>query len=350
LQSEILKKQKQFDVAIKMYGEELHPSKMNLIGKREELVVLLWGIYKEKRLARYDQQNLKQMVRDHLQGLIMELSDEPSDVIKTIFNELEGEAYDKMLEQEKESAKAEMIEQLKKMQVDISDIDSDDENMLAQKFQEAARKLYEDRQEKINASHHKKQLKNKSAKQIEAEKLQEEIDALKQKNIGTIYKQLAKLFHPDLEQDEERKMEKAILMQELTAAYEAKNLHALLRLELTWIHKESTHLESLTEEKLAIYLEILKEQVFELQHQKEGIINQPQYRVLAESFGWEIQRYPVETVKTNVTYFKELLASFKTNIEDLKSEYALRYTKQMIRQWKMIQDEIDDNDLMNRFL
>ncbi len=343
LQNEIVKKEKQFDIAIKMYGEELHPSKMNVIVKREELVVLLWGIYKEKRLARYDQQNLKQMVRDHLQGLMMELSDEPSDVIKLIFNELEGEQYDKMLEQEKEAAKANMIKQLKKMHVDISDIDSDDENMLAQKLQEAARKMYEAQQEKINTSHHKKQFKKKSVQQIEAEKLQQEVDTLKQKNIGTIYKQLAKLFHPDLEQDEERKMEKAILMQELTAAYEAKNLHALLRLEMKWIHKESSHLESLAEEKLAIYVEILKEQVFELQHQKEGIINQPQYRVLAENFGWEIQRYPVETVRTNVTYFEELLASFKTHIEDLKSEYALRYTKQMIKQWKILQDEMDED-------
>lgn len=350
LQKEIAKKQMQFDLAIKMYGEKLHPTKMIVLEQRKELVVILWGIYKEKRLARYDQQNLKQIVREHLQRVFMELTEPPTKEIKDIFNELEGAHYDSVMEQEKEAAKEQMIEQLTNLKIDISEIDKNDEAILAQKLHEAKIRLYEAQQAKINAFQEGERLKTKSKKQIEAEKIQQEIDAVKQKNIGTIYKQLAKLFHPDLEQDEERKLEKVLLMQELTAAYEAKNLHALLSLELKWIHNEKDHLESLTEEKLAIYLEILKEQVAELQIEKEDIIHLPQYRVLLEEFGWEIQRYPIEIIRSNVTYVNELVGSFKANISDFKSEYALRYIKQMIKQWKQAQEEMDDADSLNRFL
>ncbi len=350
LQKEIAKKQMQFDLAIKMYGEKLHPTKMIVLEQRKELVVLLWGIYKEKRLSRYDQQNLKQIVREHLQRVFMELTEPPTKEIKDIFNELEGAHYDSVVEQEKESAKEQMIEQLTNLKIDISEIDKNDEAILAQKLHEAKIRLYEAQQAKINAFQEGERLKKKSKKQIEAEKIQQEIDAVKQKNIGTIYKQLAKLFHPDLEQDEERKLEKVLLMQELTAAYEAKNLHALLSLELKWIHNEKDHLESLTEEKLAIYLEILKEQVTELQNEKEEIIHLPQYRVLLEEFGWQIQRYPIEIIRSNVTYVNELIGSFKANISDFKSEYALRYIKQMIKQWKHAQEEMEDADSLNRFL
>ncbi len=351
LQKEIAKKQMQFDLAIKMYGEKLHPTKMIVLEKRKELVVLLWGIYKEKRLARYDQQNLKQIVREHLQRVFMELTEPPTIEIKDIFNELEGAHYDSVMEQEKEAAKEEMIEQLTNLKIDISEIDKNDEAILAQKLHEAKIKLYEAQQAKINAFQEGERLKKKSKKQLEAEKIQQEIDAVKQKNIGTIYKQLAKLFHPDLEQDEERKLEKVLLMQELTAAYEAKNLHALLSLELKWIHNEKDHLESLTEEKLAIYLEILKEQVAELQIEKEDIIHLPQYRVLLEEFGWQIQRYPIEIIRSNVTYVNELVGSFKANISDFKSEYALRYIKQMIKQWKQAQEEMDEGpSVQNYFL
>ncbi len=351
LQKEIAKKQMQFDLAIKMYGEKLHPTKMIVLEKRKELVVLLWGIYKEKRLARYDQQNLKQIVREHLQRVFMELTEPPTKEIKDIFNELEGAHYDSVMEQEKEAAKEQMIEQLTNLKIDISEIDKNDEAILAQKLHEAKIKLYEAQQAKINAFQEGERLKKKSKKQLEAEKIQQEIDAVKQKNIGTIYKQLAKLFHPDLEQDEERKLEKVLLMQELTAAYEAKNLHALLSLELKWIHNEKDHLESLTEEKLAIYLEILKEQVAELQIEKEDIIHLPQYRVLLEEFGWQIQRYPIEIIRSNVTYVNELVGSFKANISDFKSEYALRYIKQMIKQWKQAQEEMDEGpSVQNYFL
>ena len=340
LQKEIEKKQMQLDLAMKLYGTEVLTSRMKITEQRRELIIVLWDNYKTKKLSKADQRYLKQIIREHLQSLLMELGPvEPDAVIKKIFEELEGDNYDEMLEQEKEMAREEMVEELKKFKVNLKDIDTNNEEELAKKLHETRQKLFEEHIENEEQHQKNRKEKKKSAKQIEAEKLQQEIDEMKNKNIGTIYKQLAKLFHPDLEQDEERKLEKEILMKELTVAYEAKNLHALLTLELRWIHKENEHLESLTEEKLAVYLQILKEQAQELEYEKSEIYDHPQYAVLVQQFGWNIQRAPVQTVQKHLMETEERVKNFIININDLKSDLALRYIKQMIKQWKEMQDE-----------
>ena len=342
LQKEIEKKQLQLDLAMKLYGTEVHTSKMKIVVQRRELIIVLRDHYKTKKLSKVDQRHLKQIIREHVHSLLIELGAEPDDIIKKIFEELEGDNYDEMLEQEKEMAREEMVEELKKFKVNLKDIDTNNEEELAKKLHETRQKLFEEHIEK--QEHHQKnpKEKKKSAKQIEAERLQQEVDEMKQKNIGTIYKQLAKLFHPDLEQDEERKLEKEILMKELTSAYEAKNLHALLTLELRWIHKENEHLESLTEEKLAVYLQILKEQAQELEWEKNEIHQHPQYSVLLQEFGWDVKRYPVQTVQKHLQETEQRVENFKTNITDFKSDLALRYIKQMIKQWKEMQQEEEE--------
>ncbi len=352
LQKDIEKKQLQLDLAMKLYGAEVHTSKMILTAQRWELILVLWENYRAKKLAKPDQRNLKQILREHLRSFLLESESEPDVKIKEIFEELEGDNYDEMLEQEKEMAREEMADELKKMKVNLADVDIKDEEALAKKLHEARQKIFEEHIAKEERFEKNRKEKKKSAKQIEAEKLQQEVDDIKQKNIGTIYKQLAKLFHPDLEQDEERKVEKEILMKELTAAYEAKNLHALLTLELKWIHKENEHLETLTEEKLAVYLQILHEQAQELEHEKNGIFHHPQYSILLQEFGWDVKRFPVQTVQKYLVEIEVTIKNFKSNIADFKSDFALRYIKQMIKQRKALEEEQEyfNEEELNRVL
>ena len=348
LQHEIENKNLQLNLAMKLFSTEVQVSKASITTQRRELIIVLWENYSTKKLVKQDQRNLKQIIREHLQFLLMELGSEPDAVIKEIFEQLEGGNYDEMLEADRETARAAMAKELKKMKVDLNDVDTNDGDTLAKKLYEARRNLIEE-QNKMNDTLGKQQAsKKKSAAQLEVEKLQQEVDALKQKNISTIYKQLAKLFHPDLEQDEERKLEKEILMKELTVAYEAKNLHTLLTLELRWIHKENEHLETLTDEKLAVYLQILKEQAKELENEKNELIQHPQYAVLLNEFGWDVKRYPVQTVQNYLQETVFMAKHFKKSVRDFKSELALRYVKQMIKQWRQLKDEeqfLSDEDI-----
>jgi hypothetical protein len=55
-----------------------------------------------------------------------------------------------------------------------------------------------------------------------------------------------------------------------------------LKLELEWIEREENNLERLTEEKLAIYNEVLKEQISELKQQIAELPLHPRYQPIVE--------------------------------------------------------------------
>jgi hypothetical protein len=84
--------------------------------------------------------------------------------------------------------------------------------------------------------------------------------------IKSIYRDLIKAFHPDREMDEELKLKKTALTQEITEAYKKKDLHQLLKFEME--HAKS--LEATTE-KLAIYIRELNEKIKKLKSEKKKL-------------------------------------------------------------------------------
>jgi hypothetical protein len=103
-------------------------------------------------------------------------------------------------------------------------------------------------------------------------------EEFRKRSIATIYKQLARVLHPDLERDRERQKQKIELMQELTVAFRENDLHTLLRLEMQWIEKEGGDVERLTEEKLDVYNEFLTRQVEGLEQRLRDLVFRPRYR------------------------------------------------------------------------
>jgi hypothetical protein len=67
-------------------------------------------------------------------------------------------------------------------------------------------------------------------------------------------------------------------MQELTEAYRQNDLHTLLRLEMQWIENEGGDIERLTEEKLGVYNQVLREQVKALEKRLHDLMFHPRYR------------------------------------------------------------------------
>lgn len=122
--------------------------------------------------------------------------------------------------------------------------------------------------------------KKATAAQKRAAKKAEEREKARQRTLSMIYKQLAKVLHPDLEQDPALRAEKERVMQELTTAHRNRDLHTLLRLELAWLEGESDRLESLTDEKLAIYLDVLREQVMDAEESVEMVGLEPRFQIL----------------------------------------------------------------------
>jgi len=352
LNKEIERKKLQFDAAVKMYATALYPAQLKVLEARNKLITTLWEIYRSKKLSKANQRNLKQVLLFHLKESFAQDTTEPSKELKDIFSALNGISYGKAKKEEAEMMADQMKAMFANFKMDTEGLDVTDEAAMAAKLEEFQQQIEMEEAAQEEKRNQRNAKKKKSKKQEEYEKLQQAIQDAKQKNIGSIYRQLAKIFHPDMEQDAEKKVAKEILMKELTAAYEAKNLHTLLSLELKWIYKESSHLDTLADDKLSVYLQLLKEQVNNLEYEKQSIFQQPQYSVLAQQFGPAIQSRPLVIVQQQVEQETAIASSFEEDIVDFKSDKGLRYVDRMLKQWKaeMENDAFDDEEEMFRMV
>lgn len=77
--------------------------------------------------------------------------------------------------------------------------------------------------------------------------------------IKTLFRQLAKAFHPDTEPLEHLKEEKTSIMKKITAAYDNQDLYGLLKLE-----KEHLGPRDFSEDKIELYIKHVNERLKEL--------------------------------------------------------------------------------------
>ena len=73
-------------------------------------------------------------------------------------------------------------------------------------------------------------------------------------------------------------------MKRVTNAYEQKDITTLLKLEMEWVHKTTDHLEQLSDAKLKAYISALKQQVAELEVEKNAIRYNPRYNDVSDYF------------------------------------------------------------------
>jgi hypothetical protein len=190
---------------------------------------------------------------------------EPDKEQEAMFNKWSDVSYSDEIENEKDIIKDELADFVSNafgMEIDPDDFDASPEGF-AKLQDEVKRKIEENeaRQQTKRPGKSKRILNTESARQTE--------EKLKNTTLRSIYIALAKILHPDVEPDPALKAEKEALMKQVTAAYDQKNLAALLKLELEWVHKTSDSLEQLADNKLRIYISALKQRVNELQHQIE---------------------------------------------------------------------------------
>lgn len=88
-------------------------------------------------------------------------------------------------------------------------------------------------------------------------------------DIGTLYKELAKKLHPDLEQNEGAKAEKHELMQQLTAARKQRDLYTLLRIRAT-LQPGNDELGNWPLQQLKRYNKLLQEKLQTLMNKFSG--------------------------------------------------------------------------------
>jgi len=277
LRESIDAEEQELDATLSFYATELVPRLARQTALQKELVRAL-APYINKSFFPGKQQRLefKELIRDLLDEISKTEKGLTDSDLREIYNAFHGVGYGKDERKAIATAKAALVKMCAEagIEADFAEIESADTEAEFMQKAEAiiarVRKMKEAEAEAAHCAEH-----GRHGAEDEDIRAAEEF---RKRSVANIYKQLARVLHPDFERDSERQREKGQLMQELTEAYRQNDLHTLLRLEMQWIENESGDVEHLTEEKLGVYNEVLAGQVEGLERRLWDLVFHPRYR------------------------------------------------------------------------
>jgi hypothetical protein len=213
-----------------------------------------------------------------------------------------------------------MMEEMARMngvKLDLSDLDiHGDPSVFHRQLRErleAAREVFNQPDPSGNPGPAGKKRPRKPTKAaLERERRQREIEEAKTRDIKTLYKQLVKVLHPDLQTDPALKLHREEWMKRLTTAYANSDLRDMLEIEMEWLGEEGGNLAKVGDETLRIYAMVLQEQTAEIRHQLSMLAFDPQYHLLKRFTGPFGNKISVQRIKDNLvddsTELKEMHA------------------------------------------
>lgn len=269
LESEIEQKKAHYNNVLEYYSKKIEPLEIDSANLIIKLAESLDKACDKFKFSKKQKENIQTAINELFEQAFMHL--EPTLEQKDVYDKWAYLSYEEDKEFN-EKIEKEMLRNFMKnatgIDMDMSEFDGSPESFA--NYQEKIRIHLEEEQRKSEN-------KKKSKKQIQKEEALKAQEALKSKNIRSIYIALAKILHPDSEVNEDLKAEKENLMKKVTVAYEQNDLPTLLKMEMEWIHQTSEHLEQIADEKLKIYISILKEQAMELEKEKFSEKFNPRY-------------------------------------------------------------------------
>jgi hypothetical protein len=150
------------------------------------------------------------------------------------------------------------------------------------------------------------------------QRLRESKQAKTTRSVRSVYMELVKSFHPDLETDEAERKRKTGIMQEITEAYQEGRLLSLLKLQMEIEQIDRDKLESLDKNQLNYFNRILSQQAAELEQQKIAL----QMQISA------ICGLPYQHANSLVT----VISKFNTNLNELRTE--IKNIKALVKHWQ----------------
>lgn len=319
------------DDKLDYFTKHIFPLDADLLRLNTSYVKLLYGFYNEKKLfSKKERDVLAEVIGDYLGDVLSMIDGQPDDELKAIFKVVNGISYEEQEEEEFEEMKADMEYMFETMGVKM-DMGGAHKDMTPEEVAAYMHNQHKLMEEQLEALKVKKESKKKTKKQQEKEDKEKQKEAIRNKSISTIYKQLAKAFHPDLEKDETLKAQKEDMMKQLTVAYEKNDLHTLLRLEIEWMQKEEQDVERLTDDKLSVYNELLKEQVAELEMELVQVYEHPRYESLLR-FAEVPRALPFLNMGAAKDEIKDEIKFLEKTELELKGKNAIVWIKGLIKE------------------
>ena len=241
------------------YHKQIVPLGTQANEKLMELLDIMNNAYDNFKLTKKEMEAIARymvsQVIDVLQGA--DLDEAQTEKLKGYYEKYSGDNFDENDEDVQNEA-AEMFEQMFGIKIDPEKMNDP----------EYAETLQQEFLDKMSGRNKKpKTEKKKTKKQLEKENLEKEAEDNLKKDARSIYTQLAKLLHPDLEQDEILREQKSEIMKRVTNAYSSNDLYELLQIQLEVQQLDNEKLFNVSDDLMKNYVQILQKQVNELNMQ-----------------------------------------------------------------------------------
>lgn len=256
--------------------QEIHPLVQELVQQRVAYVKMLDHAYYLDVLHQQERKKLANLIRNLVHGLIKNNGMEELTELhqRYVQHSIEEEEHRQQGGQAKEEAQ-QKLKSLLGLELEAEDMES------LEAFQAKLDQQMREEQEKREA-HQQKRQKSK-AQLAKEQKAKADLQNIS-KASRRLYTNLAKLLHPDKEQDPEVRVWKEEAMKKVTIAYHQDDFYELLRLQMEFMHEQEQHLDQLPEEQLTYYIQLLNEQLKELQEGQSNFFFSPDGR-LFHNFG-----------------------------------------------------------------
>ncbi|NTW24972.1 MAG: hypothetical protein HGA37_09745 [Lentimicrobium sp.] len=325
---------------LEYYRKEIKPLEVKNADFNIKLAMTLGNATKVIKFTKKQQAHIAEVIVDICDSAFA--IKEPTKEQEKFYDQWSEASYQEEKEFQQQEAKEDLADMLNN--VYGLDINPDDFEDTPEGFARMQAEL------KAHIEHTQEMDKEQQKKNKKSPKQQDKAAALKLKelsrikNFRSIYIALAKVLHPDTEADETLKAEKEEIMKKVISAYEQKDLPALLKLEMAWVHKTAEHLEKLTDEKLKIYISALKEQAADLEEEKLDLYNHPRYHDVFD-YAFLPEKEAMKTIMNSRAYFKQIQQDLKTYIsvfEQTNSKNQILGFVDGFLEFKDDQDDLED--------
>ncbi len=306
----------------KLYDQEITPHVMELSSLKIQLCHLLDVKRKGLKLSHRMSDKLDDLIIDFLDDALTVA--EPDEETRKLYKKYFGGTFEESELQVEEDAKNLFREVLyDQFGLDI------DPSLLTDRpdFEKIAASV----QQQVEEGEQKSKRRPKTKKQLEKETQEQQKQELKNKSLRSIYVSLAKLLHPDTEPNETLKQEKEELMKQVTKAYNERDMMHLLQLEMQWVKNHTNELDKMNADILAIYVQLLKDQVKDLEAEYEMLFLSPAYSSVAA--------YRYESITSARTDIKCLAGNYKRTNDEISND--ITSLQKGNREYAVIRDCLD---------
>ena len=272
---------RRLDEALVFHAAEVRPRVERVAATRKDLVRALVPYLGDRRLKRGDQGILRTMLAEQLDD-ILESDAALEDDLRALFDELHGADLGQVEHAHMEGARAALEDMFVEAGIAV-DLSAFTPGMSAEEMAAKMAELTDNLRRQAEAAEPRTAPgRRPTQREGRVDEWARQQDELRKTTLSGLFRQLAKVLHPDLEADPQVRQHKSALMQELTVAHANGDMHTMLRLELDWLRHEEGDAVRMTDARLDAYIALLEEQAADLTAEIEALPYSPRYFPLVQ--------------------------------------------------------------------